>query len=143
MADGPDAPDDTILWLMKHAFARQRRLVEEAMRGLGITATQAGVVTQLRISPGLSSSDLARRLILTPQAVMAAVGSLEKLDLLQRADDPNHGRIRQCFLTEEGDRMAEACEAAAHKVEERLLAGFDDAERETLAELLALYLRER
>lgn len=143
MADGDTAPDDTILWVMKQAFARQRRLVEEAMRGLGITATQAGVVTQLRSSPGLSSSEMARRLSITPQAVMAAVGSLEKLGLLQRTNDPNHGRIRQCFLTEEGERVAEACEAAAHKVEARLLAGFDDAQRETLAELLALYLRER
>jgi DNA-binding MarR family transcriptional regulator len=137
------APDETILWLMKHAFARQRRNVEEAMRAHGITATQAGVITQLRISPGLSSSDIARRLIITPQAVMAGVGSLEKLSLLERADDPHHGRIRQCFLTDEGERVADACEASAHEVEEKLLAPFDDRQRQTFAELLALYVRER
>lgn len=113
------------------------------MRANGITATQAGVLTQLRISPGLSSSDIARRLIITPQAVMTAVGSLEKLSLLERADDPNHGRIRQCFLTDEGERVADACEAAAHEVEEKLLATFDDTQRQTFAELLALYVRER
>jgi DNA-binding MarR family transcriptional regulator len=137
------APDETILWLMKHAFVRQRRHVEEAMRANGITATQAGVITQLRNSPGLSSSDMARRLVLTPQAVMAAVGSLEKLSLLKRADDPNHGRIRQCFLTAEGERVADACEAAAHEVEEKLLAPFDDTQRQSFAELLALFARER
>lgn len=128
---------------MKHAFVRQRRHVEEAMRANGITATQAGVITQLRNSPGLSSSDMARRLVLTPQAVMAAVGSLEKLSLLKRADDPNHGRIRQCFLTAEGERVADACEAAAHEVEEKLLAPFDDTQRQSFAELLALFARER
>jgi DNA-binding MarR family transcriptional regulator len=128
---------------MKHAFVRQRRHVEEAMRANGITATQAGVITQLRNSPGLSSSDMARRLVLTPQAVMAAVGSLEKLSLLKRADDPNHGRIRQCFLTAEGERVADACEAAAHEVEEKLLAPFDDTQRQAFAELLALFARER
>jgi DNA-binding MarR family transcriptional regulator len=135
--------EGTILWLMKHAFARQRRNVEEAMRANGITATQAGVVTQLRQSPGLSSSDIARRLILTPQAVMAAVASLEKLALIERADDPNHGRIRRCFLTAEGERVAKACEAAAGEVEEKLLAPFDQAQRQEFAELLALYIRER
>jgi DNA-binding MarR family transcriptional regulator len=137
------ASDETILWLMKHAFERQRRHIEEAMRANGITATQAGVITQLRLSPGLSSSDMARRLDLTPQAVMAAVGSLEKLALLERADDPNHGRIRQCFLTDKGERVAEACEAAADEVQEKLLAPFDDAQRRAFAELLVLYVRER
>jgi DNA-binding MarR family transcriptional regulator len=144
VSDGSAAPgDDDILWAMKHAFARQRRLVEEAMRALGITATQAGVVTQLKLAPGLSSSDMARRLIITPQAVMTAVASLEKLGLLRRSNDPNHGRIRRCFLTAEGERMAGACEAAAHQVETQLLGGFDDAQRATLAELLALYRREQ
>jgi DNA-binding MarR family transcriptional regulator len=135
--------EGTILWLMKHGFARQRRNVEEAMRANGVTATQAGVLTQLRQSPGLSSSDIARRLILTPQAVMAAVASLEKLTLIERADDPTHGRIRRCFLTDEGERVAKACEAAAGEVEEKLLASFDITQRREFAELLALYIRER
>ena len=135
--------EGTILWLMKHGFARQRRNVEEAMRANGVTATQAGVLTQLRQSPGLSSSDIARRLILTPQAVMAAIAPLEKLALIERADDPTHGRIRRCFLTDEGERVAKACEAAAGEVEENLLASFDITQRREFAELLALYIRER
>jgi DNA-binding MarR family transcriptional regulator len=136
-----DSPG-TILWLMKHAFARQRRTVEDAMRAHGITATQAGVLTQLHASPGLSSSDMARRLIVTPQAVMAAVSSLEKLALLERSDDPNHGRIRRCHLTEEGERVARAVERDGQEIEEKLLAAFDDEQRRTYAELLALYVRE-
>ena len=138
-----DDAEGTILWLMKHGFARQRRNVEEAMRANGVTATQAGVLTQLRASPGLSSSDIARRLILTPQAVIAAVASLEKMALMERSADPNHGRIRRCFLTAEGERVAKACEAAAVEVEEKLLAPFDAAQRRAFAELLALYIRER
>jgi DNA-binding MarR family transcriptional regulator len=138
-----ERPEEGILWLMKHAFERQRRHIEDAMRANGITATQAGVITQLRASPGLSSSDMARRLDLTPQAVMAAVGTLEKLAFLKRTDDPNHGRIRRCFLTKGGERVADACEVAAHEVEEKLLAPFDDRQRESFAELLALFIRER
>jgi DNA-binding MarR family transcriptional regulator len=136
-------PDGEILWLMKHGFARQRRLVEDAMRANGVTATQAGVLTQLRQSPGLSSSDIARRLILTPQAVVAAVASLEKLALIERTDDPTHGRIRRCFLTDEGEQVAKACEAAAGGVEATLLAAFDAPQRQAFADLLELYVRER
>ena len=57
--------------------------------------------------------------------------------------DPTHGRIRRCFLTDEGERVAKACEAAAGEVEEMLLAGFDSTQRREFAELLALYIRER
>jgi DNA-binding MarR family transcriptional regulator len=147
VADGAVAPEEsssegTILWLMKRGFAQQRRAVEDAMRAHGITAPQAGVLSQLHRSPGLSSSDMARHLIITPQAVMAAVASLETLGLLERADDPNHGRIRRCFLTDEGRRVAAACEAAAQEVEEKLLAALDDEQRQTFAELLVLYIRD-
>lgn len=136
-------PDGEILWLMKRGFARQRRLVEDAMRANGVTATQAGVLTQLRQSPGLSSSDIARRLILTPQAVVAAVASLEKLALIERTDDPTHGRIRRCFLTDEGERVTKACEASAGEVEVTLLSAFDASQRQAFADLLELYVRER
>ena len=86
---------------------------------------------------------MARQLIITPQAVMAAVSSLEKLALLERSNDPNHGRIRRCYLTEEGERVARACEVDAREVEEKLLAVFDDEQRRTYAELLSLFVRER
>ena len=52
----------------------------------------------------------------------------------------NHGRIRRCFLTEKGARIAEACFPVAQEVEQKLLALFDDNQRAELAELLRLYL---
>ena len=143
MDQGENGASGTILWLMKYGFARQRRIVEEAMRSNGVTATQAGVLTQLHESPGLSSSDIARRLILTPQAVVAAVASLEKLALIERTDDPTHGRIRRCFLTDDGERVAKACEAASGEVEGKLLAAFDTSQRQAFTDLLELYVRER
>ncbi len=132
-----------ILWLMKKAFTHQRRLVEEAMRAHGITATQAGILTQIRSSPGLSSSDMARRLSITPQAVIAAIGPLEESGLLERFDDPHHGRIRKCFLTDKGEKVADACEVSAREVKKNLLAAFDDKQGRAFAEFLTLYVQER
>ena len=139
---GAEVPDGTILWLMKRAFSFQRRSVEDAMRAHGVNATQAGVLTQLLEGPGLSSSDLARRLVITAQAATAAVATLEESGLVERTDDPTHGRIRRCFLTEEGRRIADACVADAHEVEQKLLAAFDAEQRARLVELLSLFLRE-
>ena len=43
------------------------------MRAHGVTAAQAGVLTQLLAQPGLSSSDIARSLLITAQAATVAV----------------------------------------------------------------------
>lgn len=135
-----DSAHDTIMWLMKRAFSLQRRSVEEAMRVHGVTAAQAGVLTQLLAQPGLSSSDIARNLLITAQASTVAVIGLEGEGLIERRADANHGRIRRCFLTEKGERIAEACFPVAREVEQKLLALFDDNQRAELAELLRLYL---
>ena len=135
-----DRNHDTIMWLMKHAFSLQRRCVEEAMRVHGVTAAQAGVLTSLLAQPGLSSSDIARSLLITAQAATVAVIGLEGEGLIERRTDANHARIRRCFLTEPGEQIAEACFPVAHEVEQKLLALFDDDQRAELAELLRLYL---
>jgi DNA-binding MarR family transcriptional regulator len=137
-----DNAHDTIMWLMKRAFSLQRRSVEEAMRLHGVTAAQAGVLTQLLAQPGLSSSDIARSLLITAQAATVAVIGLEGEGLIERRADAHHGRIRRCFLTEDGERIAEACFPVAQEVERKLLALFDDNQRAELAELLRLYLGE-
>jgi DNA-binding MarR family transcriptional regulator len=135
-----DRNHDTIMWLMKRAFSLQRRSVEDAMREHGVTAAQAGVLTSLLEQPGLSSSDIARNLLITAQAATVAVIGLEGEGLIERRTDPHHARIRRCYLTAQGERIAEACFPVAKEVEQKLLGLFDDNQRAELAELLRLYL---
>ena len=136
------ADDAHVLWLMKRAFMLQRRTIEDAMRAHGVNATQAGVLTRLLEAPGLSSSDLARRLQVTAQAATVAVATLEDAGLVTRTDDAVHGRIRRCHLTKQGRKVAEACIADAIDVEDKLLAEFDGQQRAMFAALLSLFLRE-
>jgi DNA-binding MarR family transcriptional regulator len=138
----PEHESRGTLWLMKQAFSLQRRSVENAMRVHGVTAAQAGVLTQLLLRPGLSSSDIARNLVITPQAATIAVVGLEHDALIERRDDPGHGRIRRCFLTSEGKRIAEACHPVAEDVEDKLLALFDEGQRREFAALLTLFIGE-
>ena len=88
-----------LLWLVKRTFTRQRRGVEDAMRANGVTAAQAGVLVELVRDPGISSSDLARKLDITAQAATLAVAALEQRGLIKRIAHPTHGRVRRCFLT--------------------------------------------
>jgi DNA-binding MarR family transcriptional regulator len=124
------------MWLMKRAFYQQRRALDEAVRPDGVTAAQAGVLSRLSEQPGLSGADLARELLITPQASQVALTALERRGLVERRPDASHGRILRAFLTAEGRRLARLCTNAAVELQDKLLAGFDRDERASLVDFL-------
>jgi len=103
--------DENLLWHLKQAFYFSLTSVNEAVSGHGVSTAQIGVLRQLANEPGLSGADLARRLLITPQGVQLALKSLEDRGLVERKPDPQHARILQAFLTEQGHKTVEAHEA--------------------------------
>src|SRR5580658_8049822 len=93
---------DNILWLLKQAFYFSLTTVNEAVSSHGVSTAQIGVLRQLSNEPGLSGAELARRLLISPQGVQLALTSLERRGLLERKQDPQHKRILQAYLTDEG-----------------------------------------
>lgn len=133
---------DHVLWLLKRAFHYGRRAVDEAIRAHGVTTAQIGLMNRLIDEPGLSGAELARRLLITPQAAQLALTTLERRGLVERKPDPNHGRIIRTFLTEEGRRVTDVCLADAVKGEEKLLEVFDAEERRMFRILLLRLMDE-
>jgi DNA-binding MarR family transcriptional regulator len=99
---------DNVLWLLKQAFYFSLTTVNDAVKPHGVSTSHVGVLRQLAGEPGLSNAELARRLLITPQGVQLAVNELERRGLVERKQDPQHGRIRQAFLTETGRVTATA-----------------------------------
>jgi DNA-binding MarR family transcriptional regulator len=128
--------NDHITWLLKQAAHFSRRTVNDAIRGHGVTTEQIGVLRRLSENPGLSGAELARRLLITPQAAQLVLATLERRGLIERKPDAKHGRILRAYLTEEGLRVTTECLVDAFKSEEKLLEVFDATEQETLRELL-------
>lgn len=124
------------LWLLKRAFHAGHRAVNDAIHGYGVTPTQMGALNRLVENPGLSGADLARRLLVTPQAAQLALGALEERGLVQRRPDANHGRIVRAYLTAEGQRVVHLCMARGLDAEREFLAVLDPNERRTLVDLL-------
>lgn len=124
------------LWLLKRVFHYGHRAVNEAVRAYGVTPTQMGALNRLVAEPGLSGAELARRLLVTPQAAQLALTALEHRGLVERHPDANHGRIVRTYLTAEGERVVGLCMKRAVDAEEQFLAVLDGDERHTLIELL-------
>jgi len=124
------------MWLLKRVFHQGYRAVGDAVRPYGITPTQMGALNRLFAEPGLSGAELARRLLVTPQAAQLAVVGLEQRGLVARVPDAHHGRIVRTYLTDEGQRLMEAGMTEALQAEEEFLAVLDADERKTLIGLL-------
>jgi DNA-binding MarR family transcriptional regulator len=127
---------DNILWLLKQAFYFSLTSVNEAVSEHGVSTAQIGVLRQLSNEPGLSGAELARRLLITPQGVQLALTALEKRGLVERKQNPAHGRILQAFLTEQGRKVASAVVHDAIEAHDKVFGVLSKAEQKTLRELL-------
>jgi DNA-binding MarR family transcriptional regulator len=129
-------PSEHALWFLKGAFHGGHRAVKEAIRSYDVTPTQLGVLNRLLQEPGLSGAELARRLLVTPQASQLALAALEQGGLVERRRDPHHGRIVRAYLTDEGRRTVNVCMARSLKAEDEFLGVLDPEEQTTLIALL-------
>jgi DNA-binding MarR family transcriptional regulator len=127
---------DNILWLLKQAFYFSLNSVNDAIAPHGVTTAQIGLLRQLANEPGLSGAELARRLLITPQGVQLALTVLERRGLVERKQDPQHGRIRQTYLTDRGRAVASAVVADALKAHEQVFGVLTAEEQQTLHDLL-------
>ena len=136
MADAGMELTDHILWLLKQAFYYSLTTINEAMSAHGVSTAQIGVLRQLANEPGLSGAELARRLLISPQGVQAALTSLERRGLVKRKKDPQHGRILRCYLTGAGRDVAATVVSSALSAHEEVFGVLSAQEQETLRELL-------
>lgn len=127
---------ENTLWWLKQAFYFSLTEVNESVKEHGVSTAQIGVLRQLANQPGLSGAELARRLLITPQGVQLALTALEKRGLVERKQDPRHGRILQVFLTDEGRAVASAVVADAVAAHDRVFGVLTDEEQEQLKTLL-------
>ncbi len=127
---------DNILWLLKQAWYFSLTTVNDAVSGHGVSTAQIGVLRQLSDEPGLSGAELARRMLVSPQGVQLALTALERRGLVERKQDPQHGRILQAFLTDQGREVADAVINDAVAVHDSVFGVLSKAEQQTLRDLL-------
>lgn len=125
------------LWLLKQAFYYSLTTVNEAISEHGVSTAQIGLLRQLAGEPGLSGAELARRLLITPQGVQLALSALERRGLVERKQDPHHGRILRAYLTDEGRAVTSAVVTDAIAAHDQVFGVLSRDEQETLRALLA------
>ena len=117
---GPEGRLGYLLVQAHHAFASA---MEAALHDSALTRPQFGTLSVVVAEPGLSAADLARAVMVTPQAVNLLVNGLERDGLVERRPHPTHGRILEIHPTAEGRRRLRAAYPLVTALEDRIAEG--------------------
>lgn len=121
---------------IKHAHFAQRAAMDNALREMGLTASQWGVLRLLARQGSLSNAELARKLACTAQTMWEMTQHLEREGLIERGKHPTHGTVLPIQITPEGRRVLEEANVVVYAIEERMLEGLSAEEIERVREVL-------
>lgn len=129
-------PPARTTYLIKRVERGVKSLLDEQLRGLGITTNQYTALSVLRARPGISSAELARRSFVSAQAMNQVIAGLEHSGLIRREPDPKHQKILRTYLTPTGDELLEKCDQFIDRAEAGLLRDLTPSQIATFNEFL-------
>jgi DNA-binding MarR family transcriptional regulator len=128
-------------WRTSYLVGRAGRILhdhlDDALAAAGLTLAEYTALSVLSARPGLSNARLARRALVTPQAMHKVVRALEERGLVARADANSGGRARETFVTPAGTTLLEEVAPSIDAAEDAFLAPLRADERADFERMLA------
>lgn len=103
----------------------------------GFAPQHAGILRLLSKEPGLSQQQLAKRLRMHASRLVGIIDELQNRGILERRPSSRDRRLYALHLTAEGERALALIGQVAREHQNALLAALSEAERASLAEMLA------
>jgi DNA-binding MarR family transcriptional regulator len=118
-------PDDeaTFIYMVGRVNQGIRREMRARLSQCELSVAEYTTLSVLAARPELSNAQLARRALVTPQSMIEILGQLERRGLVQRAVDPDHGRILRATLTPKGHEVLAIATPEVAALNEELFAG--------------------
>ncbi len=113
-----------------------RRRLAEVTRRFGLTVAEYTALSVLAVRGTLSNAQLARRSLVSAQAMNELVQAMAEKRMVERRPHSRHGRIVEIRLTGQGERVLRRCGAAARRIERIMLGRLSRAERARFGEFL-------
>lgn len=121
---------------LKRAEQTLMRAKSAALKEVGVTLGQYVALAELDARPGVAGATLARACLVTPQAMMVVLRSMDVQGLIERTPHPRHGSVMEIRLTDVGREALSAGRRQVQPLERRLLDAFSADELATLRALL-------
>ena len=109
---------------------------DQFMSEMGIYRGQAILLLILSDHDGITHSEIAEKLDISPAAASKVIKRLEKLKYLKRQSDELDERVSHLYMQEEGRLMLSKIIGVFKKLEEISFTGFSEEEKNTFTEML-------
>ncbi|HEV6951648.1 MAG TPA: MarR family transcriptional regulator [Promicromonospora sp.] len=135
MNDDARSPAEEVGVLLKEAQSLLHQRMDERLRPLGLSVPQYACLQALRDSPGITGSELARRVFVSRQSMNVLLQGLAGRGLVERSDRPGPRRERATALTADAEGLLDSARDAVADVAGTMtapLTGDDVARLRTL-----------
>jgi DNA-binding MarR family transcriptional regulator len=126
--------------LVKRAEQAMLRAKTSALKPAGLTLGQYVALVELDHQPGITGAALARASLVTPQAMMVVLKSLEDQGLIVRTPHPRHPNVLELHMSDAGREALAAARDHVEPVERSVHDAFSADERDQLGALLGRWI---
>jgi DNA-binding MarR family transcriptional regulator len=122
--------------LVKKAEQAMVRAKSASLKLVGLTPAQYVALVELDTQPGITAATLSRACLVTPQAMMVLLKTMEQQDLITRSPHSRHANVLELHMTDVGREALQAARERIEPMERRVLGAFAALELARLSELL-------
>jgi DNA-binding MarR family transcriptional regulator len=141
VAASADQADVGVGRLLKQAEQTMLRVKGAALKPLGLTLAQYLALTELERQPGITGASLARASLVSPQAMMVVLKSLEDQGLVSRTPHTRHANVLEVRVTDAGGEALAGAREVVEPIEHAVLDVFSPAELDVFGDLLARWTK--
>jgi DNA-binding MarR family transcriptional regulator len=111
--------------LIKETQAVLHQRMDEVLRPLGLNVAQYACLHALHVSPGITSSELARRAFVSRQSMNVLLQGLVQRGLVERSDQPGPRRELAAVLTGPAVALLDEAQGRVAGIVDRMTYGLD------------------
>jgi DNA-binding MarR family transcriptional regulator len=126
--------------LVKRAEQAMIRAKSAALKLVGLTAAQYVALVELDQQPGVTAATLARACLVTPQAMMILLKTMEQQDLISRSSHPRHPNVLELHMTDVGREALQAARERVDPIEQHVFDAFSAKDLAALRGLLSRFI---
>jgi DNA-binding MarR family transcriptional regulator len=126
--------------LVKRAEQAMVRTKSAALKVVGLTPGQYVALVELDQQPGVTAATLARGCLVTPQAMMILLKTMEQQGLISRSSHPRHPNVLELHMTNVGREALQAARERVDPIEQRVLDAFSAKDLAVLRGLLSRFI---